>query len=196
MRREDLDELHYITPIATVPSICELGILSHRRAESVPHKSVAMIELQEVRAVKVVPGGRPLHEYANLYFTARNAMLRKRQDRHAELCILQVSPDVLDLRGVVVSDRNAACAYPRFSPAPEGLSIVDRALTFAESWLDPNAVEQAKRKAAKCAEVLVPDRVAPKYLIGAYVSCQASLARFSALGVNLPATVNPHLFFL
>jgi len=71
MKFEELDELHYITPIKNMGSICTMGILSHKKAEKIPHQSVAMDEIQERRKKVVVPGGRPLHQYVNLYFHAR-----------------------------------------------------------------------------------------------------------------------------
>ena len=46
------------------------GILSHTLAEQLAHDSVAMAEIQQIRTNKQIPGGRPLHEYANLYFDA------------------------------------------------------------------------------------------------------------------------------
>ena len=67
----DVKELHYITPIENLPSILKYGILSHRRVEKLDHKSVAMADVQARRAAVRIPGGRPLHEYANLYFNAR-----------------------------------------------------------------------------------------------------------------------------
>lgn len=51
MTREELTELHFITPIKNVPSILSRGILSHTRAAKVPHESVAMERIQE-RAVR------------------------------------------------------------------------------------------------------------------------------------------------
>ena len=197
MRRDELDELHYITPIANVPSICELGILSHRRASRVEHQSVAMPEIQDRRAHVVVPGGRPLHEYANLYICARNPMMYLRRGQDAELCIFRVSTNVLDLPRVVVTDANAAAdsPYVRFAAAPGGLRIVDRGLTFAEYWTSPDLFEQYRRKSAKCAEVLVPDLVPPRFLIGAYVSSENSRTQFDGLSENVAATVNPHIFF-
>jgi len=154
-----------------------------------------MAEIQDRRAKVVVPGGRRLHEYVNLYVYARNPMLYKRQSRHTELCILRVSPDVLDFPGVVVTDGNASSQYVRFAAAPDGLSIVDRGLTFAKDWTHQNPIEYFRRKSAKCAEVLVPDCVDPASLMGVYVSCDESLARFNALGVSLVVTVNRYLFF-
>ena len=69
-------------------------------------------------------------------------------------------------------------------------------MTFAENWTHPDPIEYYRRKAAKCAEVLVPDRVDPAFLMGAYVSYQQSLGRLSGLVPGLAVTVNPHLFFL
>src|SRR4051812_36664288 len=111
MRREDVNELHCIMPIANVRSAMTSGILSHRGAANVPHESTAMAEIQDRRARVVVPGGRPLHEYANLYFTARNPMMYLRKDEHADLCVLGVSPRVLDIAGTVVTDKNAAADF-------------------------------------------------------------------------------------
>src|SRR5947209_13573305 len=75
MRRDELDELHYITLIDNVPSILTKGILSHYLVERVQHRSIAMQEVQNRRSNKKVPGGRMLHEYVNTYLCARNPML-------------------------------------------------------------------------------------------------------------------------
>jgi hypothetical protein len=88
MKRPDVTELHYITPIANVPSILQYGILSHARAERVPHGSVAMQEIQDRRRNKQIPGARTLHDYANLYFDAHNPMLSARRSQNDLLCVL------------------------------------------------------------------------------------------------------------
>ena len=195
MERNELEELHYITTISNVPSIMTRGMLSHKRAERINHNSVAMEAIQERRERKIVPGARPLHEYVNLYFHARNPMLYVLQSHHIELCILRVSVNVLDLSGVVISDSNASSAYARFAPAPRGLSIVDKAMTFAEYWTHPDMFEAMRRKSAKCAEALVPDRVDPGFIMGAYVSCMEAKAVFETTGVDIPVTINSDLFF-
>ena len=137
----------------------------------------------------------PLHEYANLYFTARNPMMYRRKDRHAEMCVLSIDTEVLDLPGTVVTDRNASTDYVRFAPAPEGVSIVDEELTFAKYWTHEDMYEAIRRKQAKQAEVLVPDRVAPKFIRGAYVSCEASASAIARLGASCKTRVRPSLFF-
>ena len=195
MRRDELTELHYITPIANLPSILSRGILSHRLAEKERHESVAMEEVQDRRAKKRVPGGRGLHDYVNLYVCARNPMLFKRKNRHGELSVLRVSTDILDLPGVVITDQNAASGYVRFSPAPTGLGSINRELVFAEYWTHQDPIEQYRHRSIKCAEVLVLDSVKPRFILGAYVSCDAARAAIEALGLGLPVTIDSHLFF-
>ena len=195
MNREDLKELQYIAAISNVASIMAHGILSHKEAEKVAHYSVAMPEVQELRAKKVVPGGRPLHDYANLYVCARNPMLYKRCNRHAELCVLRVGTEVLDLRNVVISDGNAASAYTAFGPSPWGLGLIDKELVLLERWTDPDVIKKWHKARVKCAEVLVPEKIEPRFITGAYVSCTEAEAHLRAAGFKMPITVDAHLFF-
>ncbi len=194
MRRSELTELHYIVPIANVPSIMEHGILCKNRAKHLRSESVAMEEIQEIRTNKVVPGGRPLHDYANLYFHARNPMLRKRAVRHAQLCVLRVSTEILGLPGVVITDGNSASGYTAFRESPAGLAIVDRDLVFAEYWTDANQIVEWQKKSAKCAEVLVPERVPARFIDGAYVSCAESEEALAKTGFDYPSRLMPTCF--
>ena len=174
----------------------EHGVLSHVRAGGLKHCSVAMQAMQDRRAGVRVPGGRPLHEYVTLYVCGRNPMLYKRLDQRDQICVLVVSTDVLDLPDVVVTDRNAGGDYVQFRPAPGGLSIVDRDLAFAEYWTSQDEIDYWRRKAAKCAEVLVPDQVDPRFVRGAYVSCEKAKASLEALNTGLAVHINRHLFFM
>ena len=134
----------------------------------------------------------PLHEYVNLYICARNPMMYKRRESHASLCVLRVSTNVLEKPGVVITDGNASSEFVRFSAAPGGLAIVDKELAFAEYWTHQDEIEHWRRKRAKCAEVLVPDRVDPKFLIGIYLSSDAEARD---LDMGLAVTIDRHLFF-
>ena len=196
MTRAELRELGYIVPIDTVPSILQHGILSHSRAERVAHQSIALENVQDRRANVVVPGGRRLHEYANLYICAHNPMLLTRSGMHRDICVLRVDSAVVDLPNVVITDSNAASKYCRFRPAPAGLAIVDRERTFADWWNHPgDQIEQWRHSAQKCAEVLVPNLVPPRYIDGAYVSCEQSRQRLNGLAPGLPIVINSNLFF-
>lgn len=198
MDRAQVKELHYITAISNLASILEHGILSHRKADRLPHHSVAMEEVQELRKKKVVPGGRPLHDYVNLYFCARNPMLSKLRGQNKELCVLAIDLTVLDLPEVVLTDQNAGSRYVGFWPSPAGLDRLDYDMIFAESWIDPHQIIYWRKKAAKCAEVLVPDVVPPEYITGIYVSCRQSAESVRGLvGAHLPVHIDEkkRLFF-
>ena len=193
MEPDELRELHYITPTCNLRSILQHGILSNARAARLQHASVAMQTVQDRRTRVTVPGGRPLHEYANLYICARNPMLYLR--RLQDVCVIAVTTAVLDVPGVVITDSNASSEYVRFAAAPEGLRIVDRSRTFAEYWTDNDLIEQWRKKAAKCAEVLVPERVEPRFLAGIHVSSDEAREAVAGLDTGLPVTVDRHLFF-
>lgn len=195
MKREALTELHNIASIANLPSILLHGILSHQRADKIQHYSVAKQEVQELRAIKTVPGGRPLHHYANLYICARNPMLFVRKDLHESLCVIRVHTDVLDLPGVVVSDQNAASPHARFGAAPGALAMVDREQVFAQYWTHEDPIEYWRHKSVKCAEVLVPDRVAPDFILGAYASCDAGRLAIQRAAPGLSVQIDSALFF-
>lgn len=196
MNRTDITELHFIAPIRNVPSILQHGILSHRRADQLPHDSVAMPEVQARRVDKPIPGARRLHEYANLYFDAHNPMLSKRREQNEFICVLRISTDVLNLLGVIIADRNAASGWVKFSPVAEGLARIDKDRVYARYWTHrENPYDEMSHKSEKCAEVLVPDQVAPGYIQGAYVANPVALAAFTALNAGLPVTINHVMFF-
>ena len=188
-------ELHCIMPIGNVPSVLEHGILSYERAAKLPHHSVAMQPVQDKRDRKAVPGGLKLHQYANLYFHARNPMLHKRLAEVGELCVLRVSLDVLELPGAVITDQNAASDYVRFC-APRQWRLLDWDAIFAMDWRhagDP--IAYWRHKSRKCAEVPIPHRIEPGFVTGVYVFDATVATRVAALGCTLPTTVDTVLFF-
>lgn len=198
MRREEIGELHYIAHVENVPSICSYGLVSHRRAGRLTHRSVADPQVQDRRAGKRVPGGLLLHDYVNLYMTARNPMLYKlaRADGLAdELCVVQVSTDVLDRARTVVTDMNAAAAYCRFYGAADGLDHVDGDRVFRHYWTDGDALEQEQCKKAKCAEVLVPGEVEPSLIAGIAVGTNVAQATVIQHRTGFPIRLDPELFF-
>lgn len=192
-------ELHCIMPIENLPSVYRRGILSHDAAATAAHASVAKQEIQDRRVGKTVPNGMRLHQYANLYFCARNPMLFLRQPEHPTLCVIKVDRSVLNLPGVVISDQNAASDWARFYSYPAGMTMINFDYVFAESWADPDQRTYWRKKATKCAEALVPGSVNPNYITGFYTCDQQAKQRVeAAIGpLNWPVsvTVNTHLFF-
>lgn len=195
MRLEDVKELHYIAPIDSVGSILQHGILSHNLAQTQQHIDISMHEVQDRRAEKIVPNGEPLHHYANLYFDAHNPMLSKRRDRNSEICVLRISPDILTLPNVIISDRNASSDYARFYRSPEGLNYLDSEKIYAKFWNHQDHFQYLEHKSIKCAEVLVPELITKDYILGAYVSSQSVAQSMAHIPERLIIELKPDLFF-
>ncbi len=195
MNRADITELHFITAISNVPSILGHGILSHVRADQLDHDSVAMQEIQEIRANKQIPGAGCLHEYANLYFDAHNPMLSKCRNRNNEICVLVISHTVLELQGVIVSTQNASSDYTSFWPVNDGLARIDQERVYARYWTQGDYYDRIRHKSEKCAEVLVPGCVEPRFIIGAYVANQVAFDAFQALNSGLTVSIRGNMFF-
>ncbi|MBA3707489.1 MAG: DUF4433 domain-containing protein [Planctomycetes bacterium] len=183
-------------PIANIGSILKHGILCHERAAKLVVKgtSVAMAEVQDARNKVQIPGGLMLHRYANLYFHARNPMMYLRKEQAGELCVLQISTEILKIQDVVLADLNAASPWVRFY-APSQWSELSYDDIFARYWTHSDPATAKRQKLRKCAEVLVP-KVAPvTHLLGAYVVDDASAGRLAKAGFKLPVTVNSDIFF-
>jgi hypothetical protein len=182
-------------PIANMRSVVGRGILSYQRAARLNHQSAAMQPVQEKRDQKQVPGGLKLHQYANLYFHARNPMLFKRKDEAATLCIVRVSVEALTVAGTVITDCNAASDYARFL-APAQWRLLNFDDIYAMDWTHPgDRGRYFQHRSRKCAEVLVPQVVEPRFLTGVYVVDHSTLESLIRIDTTLPLVVEPALFF-
>lgn len=193
----DIVELYFITDIVNVSSIFIHGILSHNliAKKKIQHSSVANADVQARRMNKVIPGGKKLHDYANLYINARNPMLYVLLHRQCELCVLRISADVLQGAGVIVSAENAARGWARFEPWPDGLNMLEKEDIFRERWDVDDFFERKRLMGIMCAEVLLPDKVESRYIQGAYVSGQEAFDRLVGLCPGFSVTINRTLFF-
>lgn len=194
-RRTGRTGLYNINLIENLPSIMEYGILSYDAAEKIPHISVALQAVQDKRDQKTVPNGLRLHQYANLYFDARNPMMYRRQSEFDHLCVLKVSLDVLSYPDVVVSDQNAASKYAAFYDPSFGVGFIDFDMVFKRNWSSPDQIQHWRNSAAKCAEVLVPNRVEYTDVIAIAVATDEAKQVVSSYDVKVPIQVNPDLFF-
>lgn len=198
MQRSEIVELYYMTGFGNLTSILKRGVLSYDKAQAIPHDSIALDSVQAIRERTTV-AGRRLHSYANLYLWARNPMLylRYRREGRRDICVLSVSASVLDLPGVVITDRNAAKSWHRAEYAIHGgIDIVDRATTYATRWDHADPYEYERCKTATQAEVLVPDRVPPEYVRGAYLPSRRACATLHDAFPDLRMRPWPHLYFL
>ncbi|MFS2111823.1 DUF4433 domain-containing protein [Sphingomonas sp. Sphisp140] len=190
-----VSELHCIMPIANLASVLAHGILSYEDAAQLQHASVAMQPVQDRRDQKRIPQGMRLHQYANLYFHARNPMLYKRLGEAGSLCVLRISLEAMAIPGVVITDSNAASDYARFLH-PSQWAHINFDDVLSESWTHPDDPRRYyQHKSRKCAEVLVPHRVPPALVVGAYVIDASALTRLRAAAPEFPGYVDPVLFF-
>lgn len=198
MDRSNVKELYFITLISNVRSIIKHGILSHNLSAKLPHDdSIAMQEMQEKRKVKKIPGtNKKLHDFANLYFDAHNPMLSRRRDQNDKICVLRINAEVIDLPDVIISDQNASSDYARFYPVSMGLAAIDKDRLFARYWTHrDNQYEEWAHKSVKCAEVLVPNKVEPRYILGIYVANQTALNAIKKLETDLTVCIKSDIFF-
>ncbi len=191
-----ITEFHNIMPISNMTSVMQHGLLSHARASQLNHADISLAEIQDRRDTKSIPQGRKLHEYANVYFHARNPMMSKRRDEAQNLCVLRVSNEILNIPNVVVTDQNAASDYARFL-APDQMNrfTLDLDLIYASDWRHNDKISYWRHKSRKCAEVLVPDMIPVEYIFGVYVVNPQSAALLHQVGCHLPAEINSDLFF-
>lgn len=185
-----------IMPISNLPSVMAHGILSNEKVKSINHSSVAMPEIQERRDLVEVPNGLKLHQYANLYFDARNPMMYKRQNE--DICVIKVKADVLDIPDVVIADQNASSKYACFMTPEMALESdsMNYDWIYAEDWRDDDQIEYIRKKSKKCAEVLVPHEVSSEYIDAIAVKNSTDKAKVEQLvPSNITVCVKPHIFF-
>ncbi len=182
-------------PMENVPSVLAHGILSHERVSKLVHATVAMQAIQDKRDKKLVPGGLKLHQYANLYFHARNPMMSKRRDEAPKLCVLRVASRVLGIQGAVITDQNAASDYVRFH-APDQIGLLNLDTIFARSWKHPeDQIREWKHSSAKCAEVLIPHSIPPEFIEGAFVLNSVAGQSLAESGFPHSISIDADLFF-
>jgi len=78
---------------------------------------------------------------------------------------------------------------------PSQAELLDYDSIFAMDWRHQNEFEYFARKSKKCAEILVPHSVEPRFLTGAYAVDEGVVSRLNAAGFDLPVTVDPAMFF-
>lgn len=190
MRPEDVQELYYLLPKSNLASVLTLGIMSHASARTLPHVSIADEEVQARRTRRQVMG-RPLHDYANLYFCARNPMMYRRMQELGPngMVVLAVDAEVMSTLGVVIADGNAAARGTEFSPYPGGLGAVDLGSVHGD-W---NESLELKRR--KCAEVLVPHRVPRFYFTRLLTGSDTLAAELKQEVSRWPVDYAPKVFF-
>jgi len=225
LHKSDIEELHYIAPRSSLPSIMQHGILSHKRAVALAthHEDVSNSQVQFRRDSVLVPradttkGRLALHRHANLYLNAHNPMLFvlvwekvagryelkpgvNTQFAHQELCVLRIHREILERPDVMLSTCNAAVDGVKFfSPAKEDPLYSPRSAYCLTAERIPG-YEKARGQIRQ-AEALFPYQIDPSYIGGIFVSCNESLEAVRNVLItegfpSLSVVVNSSLFYL
>jgi len=109
--------------------------------------------------------------------------------------VIRISSDILDTRGTVIADGNAAAAGTRFDPSPAGLAALNEQRVYAVYWTDSDIWTHYEKKRQRCAEVLVPHVIRRDFLIGCYVCEDSVLGPSREAAPDLEMVVRRHVFF-
>lgn len=200
MDPSQVKHLYNIVHVKNLASVLKDGIICHNQVGNRTVADISDPTIQERRVNVEIPGtGKRLHDYANLYFNPRNAMMYKRKEMHQDLCVVGVAPRILDQANVIISDGNASSDWSKFHQSPDGLASLDASLVMAKYWTDPNYYAYLNKKRSVCAEVLVPDLILPSFFEEIYVSCKGTKRKVIELLGNHPLSkhvvIDADMFF-
>jgi hypothetical protein len=188
--KHGIEALYYITPVDNLKSIINEGILSHEQMKAKRHLDISMPEVNARRARKEPIHKRPIHSYVPLYFNPLNPMLYKRRNEQKSLAILRLNRGLIFKDGALISDGNAASFQTKFLTVSE-LDSVDWGCVFANYWND-----HPDGKRIRCAEVLVPDHVYPRFFESINCNNFELLDGIRELNrSSLPINIDRSLFF-
>lgn len=191
--------MYNINSLKNLKSIFDHGILSKNllKKNALLNEDLSNPPVQNRRERKKVPNHRPLHDYANLYFDARNPMLYYLLSQRGvdKLCVLCIDKKVLDLPETVVTDRNAAAELAVFISPDKAISQLDFQMIFAKYWNDEDVSRMVDKKQVKCAEVLVLDKVPVEYIISIKIGSRKAKEKVEELNFGVPAVLDEELFF-
>jgi len=169
----NIDSLWHLTHVKNINSIVKHGIYNHYKAHKNIGKSLTDIsdnEVQRWRDSKELFYKRRVHEYVPLYINYDNLMVYKlkRYEYQQQLCLIEVSLDVLSENDFLFTDRNAACYDAVFYKSSEDLKKLPWAVLQDDTWdwNDSNKLSKQQRQA----EVLIYPEVHPKFIEKIYCS--------------------------
>lgn len=195
-----IEFLYNINDLSNLKSIFKHGILSKntlKKRNIVQYADLSNKDVQKRRDNKIIPNHGFLHDYANLYIDARNPMMffEISNKNINELCVICVDKRVLDLKGTIISDQNAASQLAYFSEPEKALEYVNFKMIFAKDWNDTDYGNYIKKKAIKCAEVLVPNEIPVEYLLKIKVANEQAQKNVEAFNINVLIEVDKEIFF-
>jgi len=147
---------YHITHVAHIPSIIEHGLLSHNEAHSKGYvqSDISNRTVNALRNKNENIYGLNLHDYVPLYIKVKNPMMFVRNTIDENLVVLTIKPEILNIKGSLFTNGNAASNRTQFFRNIEKIAQLDWGCLNNNYW---NDYEDGKRK--KCSEVLVPNQI-------------------------------------
>lgn len=188
--------LYNIVSIDNLKSILNDGILSkNKMSNKILYTDISNISVQKIRDNIYVTKDKMLHDFANLYFNPRNAMLYSRLSEVDNLCILKIDKCVLNLQDTIVSDRNAAVGGAKFMSPLQALKQLNFNIIYAKSWDLDNPQEKLRYKTFMMAEVLVYESVPPQLIKEIWVANKRAYDKIKNINPLVPIKIQPWVFF-
>ncbi len=188
--------LYNITSIDNLKSILIHGILSKNKVSNLTrYIDISNAEVQHRRDNVVLPNGKMLHDYANLYFNPRNAMLYSKLYMVNNLCILRVDKRILDIENIFISDRNAAVRGAKYMGPDQFLNRLNFNIIYSMSWDYDDHMKKMEYRALMMAEVLIYDCINPKFIIEVLVANEIAYEKVKNLNLPIDVKIEPWIFF-
>jgi len=192
LNKHCLESLWHMTHIDNLEGILKNGILSH----SLAHKQFNPVDIsdhsvQHYRSNPEPIYNRKIHEYAPTYISIKNPMLYARKNISPQICLIEISSQVMVEMQSLFTDGNAASRDTLFFRALDDLSKLPWDVLRAGYW---NDFADGKRK--KCAEVLIYPKIDAKFIKAIHCSSYESkqvIEKSASSGI--PMRVTPSLFF-
>lgn len=188
-----VSSLWHMSHVDNISSILSNGVASNYTAHSkFAPRDISNSDVQTYRGRNDPYYHRRLHEYAPTYLSIKNPMLYVKKDMNFNLCILEISPDVVHENQFLFTDGNAASKETRFFNKISDLNQLPWNVLNADYW---NDFDDGKRK--KCAELLIYPSIDKKYIKAVHCSnfTAKRMVEKKAPSSTVPVKVSPELFF-
>jgi len=187
LRTKGVKSLWHVTHIDNIPSIMMHGICSHNHAfQKYNPTDISNPKVQLIRQYKKDPIYKTsLHDYVPTFITIKNPMLFGIRDKNRDLCLLEISLDVLSTRSFVFTDGNAANGPTRFSNSIYDIDMVKWDVIHAQRW------EECGRERA--AEVLISHPIKSDFIEAIHCYSFDSVKKIN--NVSPPCLISQNLYF-
>lgn len=191
VKKFHIGSLDHMTHVDNLDSIFEHGLLAHNNPYK--KKDISNTDVNSRRDKIETIHYRKIHDYVPFYFNPRNAMMYK--NKNEDIVVLAFSKKIMQRKGTVFTDRNAATGRVRFLSHINQLETVNWDYVWSTTWAGlPNEQEV---KEVMMAEVLVQNMVSMKDLMGIFVK-NIQMQKYLMDRYNLSSKqilVKPNIFF-